>query len=135
MKTLKPVYLEVVSKMLTVFHQFYAGDLLFEDGGLRKKYRNREINEYPDDLKEEVLALSEWIRELSSTYQHRLVIRVIDAQSLLGLYKSIRHRFRQTPTFIVSGKETYTGWDKAVLETILDRHLDLAWGNTVSQPS
>jgi hypothetical protein len=46
---------------------------------------------------------------------------VIDAQSILGFYKSLRHWVRKYPTFIVEGQETYTGWDKKQLETLLGK--------------
>ena len=77
------------------------------------------MDEYPPDLKEEYLKLSDWIRELIRIYEDRLLIKLIDAQSILGFYKSLRHWVRKYPTFIVEGQETYTGWDKKRLETLL----------------
>jgi hypothetical protein len=79
------------------------------------------MDEYPSDLKEEYLKLSDWIRELTRIYEDRLVIRLIDAQSILGFYKSLRHWVRKYPTFIVEGQQTYTGWDKKRLETLLGK--------------
>jgi hypothetical protein len=84
------------------------------------------MDEYPPDLKEEYLKLSDWIRELTQLYKHRLLIKLIDVQSPLGIYKSLRHRIRTYPTFIVEGKETYTGWDKNQLESLLDKHIKKA---------
>lgn len=77
------------------------------------------MDEYPPDLKEEYLKLSEWIRELTRIYKPHLCIKLIDAQAILGIYKSLRHWIRKYPTFIVEGRETYTGWDKRQLENLL----------------
>jgi len=77
------------------------------------------MDEYPPDLKEEYLKLSDWIQELIRIYEDRLLIKLIDAQSILGFYKSLRHWVRKYPTFIVEGQETYTGWDKKRLESLL----------------
>ena len=77
------------------------------------------MDEYPPDLKEEYLKLSDWIRELIRIYEDRLLIKLIDAQSILGFYKSLRHWVRKYPTFIVERQETYTGWDKKRLENLL----------------
>jgi hypothetical protein len=77
------------------------------------------MDEYPPDLKEEYLKLSDWIRELTRIYEQRLLIKLIDAQSILGIYKSLRHWVRKYPTFIVEGQETYTVWDKKRLESLL----------------
>ena len=91
--------------------------------GLRKKRDDLALNEYPEDLKEEYLFLSNWIRELAQKYRQQILIRVIDIQSLLGIYKSIRHRVHQYPTFIVNKKGKYTGKDKAQLNALLQEYL------------
>jgi hypothetical protein len=77
------------------------------------------MDEYPPDVKEEYLRLSDWIRELTRNYKDRLLIKLIDAQSILGIYKSLRHWVRKYPTFIVERQEAYTGWDKKRLESLL----------------
>jgi hypothetical protein len=77
------------------------------------------MEEYPLELKEEYLKLSDWIKELIRIYDQSLIIKLIDAQSILGFYKSLRHWVRKYPTFIVEGKETYTGWDKGQLKDLL----------------
>jgi hypothetical protein len=87
--------------------------------GLDQKFHQREADEYPLDLKEEYGKLSDWILELTRLYKHRLLIKLIDVQSPMGIYKSIRHWIRRYPTFIVEGQETYTGWDKGRLESLL----------------
>ena len=87
--------------------------------GLREK-RDREIlNDYPEDLKEEYLFLSNWIRELSQKYRENILIKVIDVQSLQGVYKSIRYGIFRYPTFIINSKKKYTGKDKDRLDALL----------------
>ena len=91
--------------------------------GLRAK-RDREIlNEYPEELKEDYLFLSNWIRELSQRYGPKILIRVIDAQSFQGVYKSIRYWVHRYPTFIINNRKKYTGKDKDQLDTLLQEHL------------
>lgn len=89
----------------------------------RKQAFDSQINEYPEDMKEEYARLSDWIRRLVQVYRLRVTIRVIDAFSPVGLIKAIRHRFRKYPTFIVGRRDTYTGWDEKQLEQIIDRHV------------
>lgn len=74
-------------------------------------------------MREEYLRLSDWVRTLSRTYQDRILIRIIDAASLMGLVKALWYRFRRYPTFIVNRQEKYTGWDERALTEILERHL------------
>jgi hypothetical protein len=120
---MKPIRLEIVTKVVTFFDTCRRCQVLFDQAGLDKKIHQKEMEEYPQDLKEEYVKLSDWIRELSRLYKHRLLIKLIDVQSPLGIYKSLRHRIRTYPAFIVEKKETYTGWDKSQLENLLDKHI------------
>jgi hypothetical protein len=118
---MRPIVLEIVSKVLTTFHHCRHCEILFDQAGLEQIFHQKEMEEYPSDLKEEFIKLSDWVRELRRLYKHRLLIKLVDIQSPLGIYKSLRHRIRTYPTFIIEGKETYAGWDKTHLELLLDR--------------
>jgi hypothetical protein len=85
---MRPILLEIVSKVLTTFNQCRHCEILFDEAeaGLDRKFHQKEINEYPSDLKEEYIKLSDWIRELRHLYKHRLLIKLIDIQSPLGIY-------------------------------------------------
>jgi hypothetical protein len=90
--------------------------------GLKEKRDKQILNDYPEDLKEDYLFLSNWIRELSQKYRENILIRVIDVQSLQGVLKSIRHGIFRYPTFIIDKKKKYTGKDKGRLDAILQEH-------------
>ena len=91
--------------------------------GLKDKRDNQDLNEYPEDLKEDYLFLSGWIKELSQKYRERILIRVTDAQSLQGVYKSIRYRAFRYPAFIINNKKKYLGKDKVRLDSLLREEL------------
>ncbi len=120
---MRPILLEIVTRAITTYDTCRNCKVLFNKAGLDKKLHQKEIEEYPPDLKEDNVKLYDWIRELSRLYKHRLRINVIEVQSLLGFYKSLRHRIRKYPAFIVEGKETYSGWDRNRLEEILDKYI------------
>ena len=120
---MRPILLEIVSKVLTTFGHCRHCEIFINQAGLDQKFHQNEMNEYPPDLKEEYVKLSDWIRELRRLYKHRLLIKLIDIQSPLGIYKALRHRIRTYPTFIIEGKETYAGWDKNLLEDLLDKYI------------
>jgi len=120
---MKPILLEIVTNVMTSFGQCRRCKILFDQAGFDQKLHQKEMDEYPPDLKEELAKLSAWIRELNQLYKHRLSIKLIEAPSPLGIYKSLRHRIRTYPTFIVEGKETYAGWDKSQLEGLLDKYI------------
>lgn len=121
---MNPILLEVVAPMLSTVEMSCRGcGSIMGYVGLRDKYRDECANEYPDDWKQAVDYVSKWINEISSLYQHRIRIRVIDAQSPLGLWKQIRYRLFRFPAFIVDRKRTYIGWDYAELESLIDERI------------
>jgi histone acetyltransferase (RNA polymerase elongator complex component) len=120
---MRPILLEIVTKVMTTYDHCRHCEVIFDQAGLDRKFHQKEMDEYPPDLKEEYIRLSNWIRELNRLYKHRLLIKLIDVQSLLGLYKSLRHKIRKYPTFIIEGREIYTGWDKNQLESLLDKYI------------
>jgi hypothetical protein len=120
---MRPILLEIVSKVLTTFSHCRHCQIFIDQAGLGQEFHQDEMNDYPPDLKEEYVKLSDWIRELRRLYKHRLLIKLIDIQSPLGIYKALRHRIRTYPTFIVERKDTYTGWDRSQLEGLLDKYI------------
>lgn len=122
-KMMKPIFLEIVTPVVTTYDHCRHCTPFFQHSGLQKQFDQKTVNDYPEDLKEEFIRLSNWIRELCKLYQHRLLIKLIDAHSPMGFYKALRHRIRKYPAFIVEKKETFIGWDKNRLEEILDRYM------------
>ena len=125
---MRPIVLEVVAPMLSSTEISSRGSgLILDYVGLRKKDRKACTDEYPEDWKEAVDYLSKWIEEISDLYRHRIKIRVIDAQSPLGIWKQIRHRVFRFPAFIVDREKTYIGWDYQELEAIIDDRIHNRW--------
>jgi hypothetical protein len=122
----KPIKVEVINLMLSVQTEECKNcRLIFEETDVKRKFADKEMNEYPEDVKEDVVRLSNWIRERAHLYSHRIQIKVIDVLFPPGLYKSLRYRIRKFPTFIIENRDTYSGWDKEALEEKLDQHLQL----------
>ena len=122
----KPLRVEVLAKMLGVQTEECKNcRLVFEEVGLKSKFHNQEINQYPDDIKNEVLRLSDWIRDLVRCYPNNVQFKIIDAMTPLGVYKIFRHRIREFPSFIIEHRKTYSGWNTRVLEALINEHLQL----------
>ena len=121
---MKPVVLEVMAPMLNNIEMSCRScRFMFDAVGVGQKLRNISENEYPEDWKQAVAYLSDWLHEITNLYRHRLQIKVIDAQSPLGLWMQIRHRLFRFPAFIVDKKRTYIGWDSEELEALIDERI------------
>lgn len=69
--------------------------------------------------------MSEWIRATRRRHGNRVAIRLVDPQSLGGMWKVLRHRIRRYPTFFVDGTERIAGWEgdpDAVVARAVARH-------------
>src|SRR5207247_5384641 len=73
--------------------------------GLRQKVqREMADSALPDDLKAEFHSLSAWAHTLPGKFADRVRIRLIDAASIEGFFKSLVHRFWRYPAFAVEGE-------------------------------
>jgi hypothetical protein len=91
--------------------------------GLRQKVQ-REMTEtgLPDDLKREFHGLSEWAHTLPSKFGERVSLRLIDAASIEGFFKSLWGRFNRYPAFRVEGQR-YVGSDFSRVDALIAERL------------
>lgn len=76
----------------------------------------------PDDLKQEFHDLSVWAHTLREKFGERVRLRLIDAASLEGFFKSLVRRFGRYPAFSVEGQR-YAGSDFSRVEALIERGL------------
>jgi hypothetical protein len=91
--------------------------------GIRQKVQ-REMAEtgLPDDLRAEFHDLSEWARDLPTKYGDRVRVRLVDAASVEGFFKSLVRRFRRYPAFTVEGQR-YVGSDFSRVDALISTRL------------
>jgi hypothetical protein len=123
---MKPLTVEVVSNLITAFGGCSRCELIMDEAGVNTQARYQDMADYPAELREELAKLADWLSELCRLYRHRITIRLIDAKSPFGLYKSLLHRIRRYPTFIIEKKTVYSGWDRKRIEEMLDTHIQAA---------
>lgn len=110
--------LEILSLVPTVYRQCSSCETVYGQSGFGDRVREEMTREYPVEMLSEHARLSVWVEEIAERYGDRIEIQLIDAQSALGLLKSVRHWVRQYPTFIIGGRKV-TGWDRERLEAAL----------------
>jgi hypothetical protein len=121
---MRPILLEVVVPMIYNLEcNSRPYRFVFDRLGSRRNDRQSCEIEYPEDWKQAVDYVSNWIREITKLYRHRIKIIVIDAQSPAGIWKQIRYRLFKFPAFIVDKKLTYIGWDPRQLEELIDQRI------------
>jgi hypothetical protein len=124
MVEMAPIRLEVIAPTFQGLGICSVCELVLAEAEVGENPYERELAEYPEEWQEEVRRLSDWVYDLAGRYGDQILIKVIDPQSPEGLFKSLRHRVRHYPTWIVNGKQRIAGWDREALEAALAQPKD-----------
>jgi len=83
-----------------------------------------DVENVPEEIKSEYLEIAHLIEELNKAFPNKINYRLIDSLTLLGVWKTIRHRIRKTPCFILNGKKIFEGIPTIEqLKTTLKKHI------------
>ena len=63
----------------------------------------------PPDLMQEYQKVSDWVQEMFRVHCDAIVLKVIDAASIEGVYKSLKYKARRYPAVIVNGTARFLG--------------------------
>ena len=119
----KPITVEVLAYAPTAFFHCKHCELVWQQTGASTKYHQEQLDSaLPEDLMQQYQQLSDWVRQMADTYGDRLQFRVIDAASIEGWLKSLRHWVHRYPAVIVDGNAKCSGLDcQAASELIRQR--------------
>jgi hypothetical protein len=119
-----PLRVEVITYAPTVFYHCQHCELTFQQMGLGDRLHRKEARDaLPDDLREEFHALSDWVHRVNERHGERVRMRIVDAASIEGFWKSLRHRAHRYPAVIIGRNHRVIGADVETLDAELERHL------------
>jgi hypothetical protein len=118
---MESLQIEILTYAPTEFFHCLHCEVVFQSVGLGQRVR-REQREaaFPPDLQAEYTALADWVGRVVARHGDRVRVRVVDAASLEGVYKSLRYRNRQFPVFVIDGVVWRQGADYAALDQAID---------------
>lgn len=120
---MQPVTVQVITYAPTVFRHCQHCEVAFEGMGLGERmHRNEARDALPNDLALEFQQVSDWVHGLIERHGRRLRIDVVDAASLEGVWRSLRHGVRRYPAVIIGGREKRVGTDFAELDRLVDAY-------------
>jgi hypothetical protein len=111
------VDVQVITYAPTAFYHCQHCEIAFGQVGLGSSiHREQAARSLPDDLLEDFAALSERVRELNERFADDVRIRIVDAASIEGFFKSLRFRTRSYPAVIVDGarRDAGPGYDNLI---------------------
>jgi hypothetical protein len=127
--SMQPMSVQIITYAPTAFRHCQHCEVAFDGLGIGQPVqREAASSALPDDLAREYQDVSDWVHRLLERHPGRLAISVIDAASIEGIWRSLRHRVRRYPAMIVDGRETAIGTDFEAVDRVIDRHLSPSGG-------
>jgi hypothetical protein len=118
------VRVEVIAYAPTVFTHCQHCEVAFGQVGLGQRlHREQARGSLPTDLQREFASVADWVHTLLERYGDRIDVRVIDAASLTGVWKSLRYRTRTYPAAVIERTESYAGRDLPLAEAEIERRV------------
>lgn len=112
----QPLLVEIVAYAPTAFYHCAHCEVVWKESGFSRGLHEEQVrNALPPDLLQDYQVVSDWVRRLQKTHCDRVMIKVIDAASMEGFWKSARHGIGRYPAVIV-GKRRFAGADFAQAE-------------------
>jgi hypothetical protein len=104
---MQPISVQVIAYAPTIFRHCQHCEVAFEGLGFGERiHREEAADALPDDLITDFARVSDWVHGLIERHGPRVAVSVVDAASIEGFWKSLRHRARRYPAVVVDGRTT-----------------------------
>jgi len=106
----KPLLVEILAYAPTAFYHCTHCEVAWREMGKSNRVQEEQLeSSLPEDLAREYQAVSDWVKEIFKVYGDQLTVKVIDAASIEGVYKSLRYKTRRFPAIIVDRHVRFSG--------------------------
>lgn len=101
---------EIIAYAPTAYYHCTHCEVAWQEMGKSNRVHEEQLeSSLPEDLRHEYQLVSDWVREMFRMHCDNIVLKVIDAASLEGFYKSLKYNARRYPAVIVNGKKRFIG--------------------------
>jgi len=105
-----PLLVEIIAYAPTASYHCAHCEVAWREMGATNRIHEEQLeSSLPEDLIKEYETVSDWVRELFRLHCDAIVLKVIDAASVEGFYKSLRYNARRYPAVIVNRKARFLG--------------------------
>jgi len=105
-----PLLVEIIAYAPTAYYHCTHCEVAWREMGANNRIHDEQVeSSLPEDLIQEYQKVSDWVKELFRIHCDGIQLKVIDAASIEGFYKSLRYKARRYPAVIVDGKTRFLG--------------------------
>ena len=106
----KPLLVEIIAYAPTAYYHCTHCEVAWREMGATNRIHEEQMeSSLPPDLMREYQTVSDWVREMFRVHCDAIVLKVIDAASIEGVYKSLKYKARHYPAVIVNGAARFLG--------------------------
>jgi hypothetical protein len=106
----KPLLVEIIAYAPTAYYHCTHCEVAWREMGATNRIHEEQLeSSLPADLIHEYQTVSDWVQEMFRVHCDAIVLKVIDAASVEGFYKSLKYKARRYPAVIVNGKARFIG--------------------------
>jgi hypothetical protein len=121
---MQPVSVTVIAYAPTIFRHCQHCEVAFQGIGLGERIHREEAKDaLPPDLIADFQRVSDWVHALLRRHRTGVAVSVVDAASIEGVWKSLRHGVRRFPAVIVDGRATAVGAELDAADAVIDERL------------
>jgi hypothetical protein len=121
---MNPVMVEVVAYAPTGFYHCTHCEIIFKEQGIGDKIHAEQLQSaMPDEIMRDYAQVSRWVNTLVDRFGDKVAVKVIDAASIEGVWKAVRHGLRHYPVVVVAGTEKVELGNEQAADLIVARHV------------
>ena len=106
----KTLLVEIIAYAPTAYYHCTHCEVAWREmGATNRIHEEQMLSSLPEDLVKEYKTVSNWVREMFRVHCDNILLKVIDAASIEGFYKSLKYNARHYPAVIVDGKSRFIG--------------------------
>src|SRR5512147_1615403 len=106
----EPLLVEIIAYAPTAYYHCTHCEVAWREMGATNRIHDEQLSSsLPEELLKEYQVVSDWVREMFRIHCDRIVLKVIDAASVEGFYKSLKYKARRYPAVIVNGESRFIG--------------------------
>jgi hypothetical protein len=106
----KPLLVEIIAYAPTAYYHCTHCEVAWREMGATNRIHEEQMkSSLPPDLMQEYQTVSDWVQEMFRVHCDAIVLKVIDAASIEGVYKSLKYKARRYPAVIVNGTARFLG--------------------------
>lgn len=125
----QPLMVEIIAYAPTAYYHCTHCEVAWREMGANNRIHEEQLaSSLPPDLAQDYARISTWVKEIFQRHCDQVIVRVIDAASIEGFFKSLRYGVRKYPAVIVNREDRFTGGDLQQAGLEIDRRLVQAAG-------